>query len=115
MKRVIPVFLTVVMIIASMLCVTAKETYKFGDVNKDGVISVMDVTLIQCYLAGLIDKSEIDVLLADVDGDDNVSIIDATLVQLYLAQIIDKFPGGSVIPTPPSVDSDGYYDQIVKP
>ncbi len=99
----------------STFCVAAKETDILGDVNNDGVVSIMDATLIQCYLADLVDTDDIDVLLADVDGDDDITILDATAIQLYLAQIIDKFPGENVSSTPPSVDSDGFYDQIVKP
>lgn len=99
----------------STFCVAAKETDILGDVNNDGIVSIMDATLIQCYLADLTDADEIDVSLADVDGDSRISVIDATSIQLLLAQIIDKLPGEDIVITPPSIDSDGYYDQIVKP
>ncbi|MBQ7133791.1 MAG: dockerin type I repeat-containing protein [Ruminococcus sp.] len=115
MKKVLLILLVAIMIMVSTFCVAAKETDILGDVNNDGVVSIIDATQIQGYLADLVDTDDIDVLLADVDGDDDITILDATAIQLYLAQIIDKFPGENVSPTPPSVDSDGYYDQIVKP
>lgn len=115
MKKLLLVLLVAIIITATTFCVAAKETDILGDVNNDGVVSIIDATQIQGYLADLVDTDDIDVLLADVDGDDDITILDATAIQLYLAQIIDKFPGENVSPTPPSVDSDGFYDQIVKP
>ncbi|MBQ8058139.1 MAG: dockerin type I repeat-containing protein [Ruminococcus sp.] len=115
MKKVLLILLVAIMIMVSTFCVAAKETDILGDVNNDGVVSIIDATQIQCYLVDLTDADEIDVSLADVDGDGDITIMDATAIQLYLAQIIDKFPGENASLTPPSVDSDGYYDQIVKP
>lgn len=115
MKKVLLVLLVIIILMTSTFCVVAKETVILGDVNNDGNVSIMDATQIQFYLADLLGVDELDVSLADVDGNGTVAIMDATTIQLYLVQIIDKLPGENVSPTPPSIDSDGYYDQIVKP
>ena len=55
-----------------------------GDVNGDGLISILDATLIQQYLAGLLDLSKTDVQWADFNCDDLVNIDDATALQRML-------------------------------
>ncbi len=55
-----------------------------GDVNGDGLISILDATLIQQYLAGLLDLSKTDVKWADFNCDDLVNIDDATALQRML-------------------------------
>ena len=69
----------------------ATKDYMLGDVNGDGKISVLDATLIQKYLAGLVTFSDTQKAAADVNGDGSVSVIDATLIQKYIAGLIDKF------------------------
>lgn len=62
----------------------AEDEYILGDVNKDGIITIADVTLIQQFVA---DKNvEIDTVLADVNLDGIVSVKDATEIQLYIAK-----------------------------
>ncbi len=115
MKKVLPILLCVLIVTSSMMCVAAKETYPLGDVTKDTIVSITDATYIQFYLAGLIDKSDDILTLGDVDGNSRVSIKDATYIQLYLVKAIDKLPGEKDTVSTPSIDNDGYYDQIVKP
>ena len=55
-----------------------------GDVNGDGLISILDATLIQQYLAGLLDLSKTDVKWADFNCDGLVNIDDATALQRML-------------------------------
>ena len=62
-----------------------------GDVNGDGNISVLDATLIQKYIAGLVTFSNTQKAAADVNNDGSVSIVDATLIQKHIAGLIDKF------------------------
>ena len=52
-KRKVISIVTAVAILIVTSCVTsnAATKYKVGDVNKDGVISINDVTLIQLYLS----------------------------------------------------------------
>lgn len=58
-----------------------------GDIDRDGEVSVFDVTLLQRYLAGMekTDDSAYTELLSDVDGDGVSGIFDATRIQRYLA------------------------------
>ena len=58
-----------------------------GDANGDNQLSILDATHIQMYIAGLVDKSDIDLELSDMDSDGDVSVMDATAVQLKLAGI----------------------------
>ena len=57
-----------------------------GDSDGDGVVTIMDVTIIQRYLVSIPVKS-FDEKAADCDGDEDVSIIDATWIQRYLAEM----------------------------
>ena len=52
----------------------------YGDVNGDGIISIIDATEIQKMGLGIIEDTE----LANVNGDSRVSILDVTCVQKYL-------------------------------
>lgn len=59
-----------------------------GDVNSDGVISIVDATDLQKYLANIINFDDEQLAVADTNGDGSVSIADATQIQKYLAQLI---------------------------
>ncbi len=59
--------------------------YKIGDVNKDGSVTISDVTALIDYLLGG-DESTINVLAANLNGDDGVTIADVTaLIDLLLS------------------------------
>lgn len=117
MKRTIAVLTALTFLMfATAFSTVAKTTYKLGDANKDGSISIADATEIQRYLVDAISADKETVKLYDTDGDGEASIMDVTCIQMYLAHIIDDFPGNNVVaPTSPPTDSDGYYDQVVKP
>ena len=119
MKRITAVFTVLIFVLfATAFATLAETTYKYGDVNKDGVISINDATDIQRYLVGYINFTRDMLILSDVDDDNDVSIMDATSVQMYLAHLIDDFPANNdaVIETiVPATDAGGYYDQVVKP
>ncbi|WP_405342340.1 starch-binding protein [Ruminococcus sp.] len=67
----------------------------YGDADDDGEVTILDVTVIQRYRAGIIQLAQLNERNADVDGDDDVTILDATLIQRYRAGIISKFPAES--------------------
>ena len=69
----------------------ATKDYMLGDVNGDGKISVLDATLVQKYLAGLVTLSDTQKAAADVNGDGSVSVLDATQIQKYIAGLITEF------------------------
>lgn len=59
-----------------------------GDVNGDGVISILDATEIQKYLASLSNLSDNQIILADFNKDGIISIIDATEIQKYIVGLV---------------------------
>lgn len=62
--------------------------YIIGDANNDGEVNIMDVTEIQCFIAGYPITLHI-FEAADVDKDGIISIMDATQIQLFLAGYIE--------------------------
>ena len=56
-----------------------------GDVDGDGILSVMDATRIQRYNAQLITSADLNLKLGDFDNDGLVTVIDATKIQQKLA------------------------------
>ncbi len=59
----------------------------YGDVDKDGSVTVMDATLIQKAGLEMVALDEVETTLADVNQDGRVSILDVTMVQKYLAEV----------------------------
>ena len=83
---------------------TVKITYKegvgvevkvtaplLGDVDLDGVISVMDATEIQLAIAKRKTLTAEQEKFADTDRDGKVSVMDATAIQLFVAKKITEF------------------------
>ena len=69
-----------------------EPAFLYGDADMDGIVSVLDATHIQKYLATLEDMSEEQLVRAIVSGEKILSVIDATLIQKKLAHLIDFFP-----------------------
>lgn len=67
--------------------------YILGDVDNDGVLSVMDATAIQMHLAQIIPLADEQISKGDADGDGVVSVMDATEIQLFKAQLIPSMRG----------------------
>lgn len=93
-KAKIIITLTAVIMCAVMIftAVSTSAATLYGDVDKDGKITVLDVTAIQRHLAQIITLDSDQLEAALVSGNDKLTIADATLIQRYIAQIIDKFP-----------------------
>ncbi len=51
--------------------------FELGDVNHDGTISILDVTILIDYLLG---NAEVCTICADLSGDNNISILDVTML-----------------------------------
>lgn len=62
--------------------------YIIGDVDLDGLLSILDATEIQLYLSLQSNFTKPQLSVADVDNDTDVSILDATAIQLKLAGLI---------------------------
>lgn len=58
------------------------------DVNMDGVINVVDATLVQKYIVGLEDFDDYTFKIADTNGDGTISIIDATNIQKKIVNLL---------------------------
>ena len=58
------------------------------DVNMDGVINVVDATLVQKHIVGLEDFDDYTFKIADTNGDGTISIIDATNIQKKIVNLL---------------------------
>ena len=72
---------------ASVLSANRNGAVK-GDVDSDGYMSVMDVTLIQRYLALMIPFNGLQMSCADIDYDADIAVTDATVMQKVLVDIM---------------------------
>lgn len=68
------------------------DNLTLGDVNNDGKVNIIDVTLIQKYAVKKIDFSAEKFYCADVTGKGSVTVNSAATVQKHIAQLIEKFP-----------------------
>ena len=76
----------------------------YGDSNSDGEVSVMDATLIQRMLAGVVAKDDVNEELSDVDTNSDIDVMDATLIQRYMAQLSGTKNTGNIIEYIPPVE-----------
>ena len=77
--------------------VYATEQYILGDADGDGMIMIVDCTLIQRDIVGLAEIKEENRSAADVDLDGEICILDATAIQRYLAEMKSNCPIGEYI------------------
>lgn len=59
--------------------------FEIGDVDRDGVLSVIDATTIQRFMAQIIKFDDEQMMLGDFAGDGTVDVMDATAIQKRLA------------------------------
>lgn len=97
-------------------------TYKYGDADRNGKVSLADAILLQRYSAGNEVFEQEQQLLADVNGDLRVSILDVILLQRYCAGEIAQFPveqnntqPTTGISSQQPTDNDGWNEIVVKP
>lgn len=69
----------------------ATSTFKLGDANLDGEVTITDATLVQRHVAKIITLQGDALKAADVNKDGQVAITDATMIQRFVAKLIDKF------------------------
>ena len=90
-------FVLVIAMLMSMACISnigvsaTANTYKLGDVNRDGAVNIRDATLIQYYAAYIEELDADQLYLANVNGDDTVNVRDATYIQYYAAYMLDEY------------------------
>ena len=70
-----------------------------GDVDSDGIASVVDATYIQRYNVHIQIPIEEETLIkcGDIDGDGEVTVVDATFIQRYDSKIPTPYPIGEPI------------------
>lgn len=54
----------------------------------DGVINVVDATLVQKHIVGLEDFDDYTFKIADTNGDGTISVIDATNIQKKIVNLL---------------------------
>lgn len=62
-----------------------------GDANRDGIVSISDVTAVQQMLVSIIDETELNMAAADVDGVGGVTLYDAEAIQRFIAGFSDLY------------------------
>ena len=100
-KRLLSLLLITTLILSAFLSVSVSTSAAqlYGDVDGDDDVTIIDVTQIQRFLAGINDPDADAQKRGDVDADDDLTILDATQIQRYLVGIIDSFPAGKELPT----------------
>ena len=63
------------------------SAYDVGDVNMDGRIDILDATLIQKYVAGIVELSAEQKYLADYINDGDITVVDATKIQKFIVHL----------------------------
>ncbi len=76
----------------------------YGDADGSGKVNILDATIIQQYLANIINDEQIYSDMADCDEIAGVNIIDATTIQLYLALSGNNGNVGNIIEYVPPTD-----------
>lgn len=61
-----------------------KNNYRKGDVNMDGVLNILDATVLQQYLLNSTSFNSLQFFLADINSDGIISILDVTEIQKIL-------------------------------
>lgn len=59
-----------------------------GDVDGDGVVTVVDATLVQKYVVKLSTLTDSQIKIADVNGDGEISVADATEIQKIAVKLV---------------------------
>ncbi len=71
---------------------SGQATVKYGDLNSDGNIDALDLSLMKQHLLGITQLAGDSLKAADLDGEGNVNVLDFDLLKQYLLQMIQKFP-----------------------
>lgn len=58
-----------------------------GDVDGDGIVTVMDATLVQKYIVNLSTLTDSQIKIADVNGDGQITVVDATVIQKIVVNL----------------------------
>lgn len=84
-KKYISTALILIILVSSNILPSSASTIQTGDVNADGIISILDVTLIQKSLSGANSSEKYYSQYSDFDYSGRTDVNDATMIQKYLA------------------------------
>lgn len=94
--------------------VSANNQLIYGDLNNDGKVNSVDMTLMARYIMEVDTSLPVPEKAADLNGDGVLNSLDSTLLSRYILEIIDKFPvetqgGGDseIVPPPPPNKTPG--------
>lgn len=106
MRRLVSVLLATALIIMAfvMPADALVVDYRYGDINKDNEVDVLDAAQIQKHCADILVLEHIEYALADFDNDRDVSVLDATAIQKYSADLIEN----------PRDDTNEYLEHYVE-
>lgn len=105
-------FVTCLLLVLTVsLSAAAASSYKRGDADSDNVITIMDATTIQRFLAR-IPVQYINEKAADVD-DNGLDITDATFIQRHLVKIDIPYQIGEIVTVQEPATEDKYELPIV--
>lgn len=86
--------------------------FTYGDIDKDGEVSVLDAIIAQKGVVGLNSFTDLGTKIADVDGDKDVTLKDAILIQKKTLRLVDEFPVGDSFSTTLRVSKEPPYNYI---
>ena len=115
--------------VAEIIVFSTRE-YKQADVNLDGAVNIKDATIVQKYIADLIDSLPIGAATESTTATEVVDKTEVTSVTVEPTESITTEPTPTVpsteeatepgepskpVATKPSLDEDGYNNQVVRP
>ena len=68
--------------------IEAEYPYLVGDVDKDGEVSIVDVTVIERYMNNTLELDEIQKLVADINKDSKIDGTDKKIIQNYIVSAL---------------------------
>lgn len=114
MRKITFLFLTTCLILTNLTVGYTQDadidTLKAADVNADGVINILDLTLV----AGQFGTAAADQPLnTDVNGDGTVNILDLTLVASHFGKTVPILPPVTFVGANPAIDSQLEVDGTI--
>ena len=122
MKKHVLLLSLAVLILSAVILSFSAGAVILGDVDGDGIVTVLDATMIQKHLASIITLSAEQKQAGMVENGDTLSVLDATLIQKKLASLVDHFPvqdkpieaPSTQAPTQPPTQPATEADEITK-
>ncbi len=99
---------------SAMLIELDEEALRLSDVDGSSQVNVKDATMIQKLLASIIDSFPVDTKPCETVPEEPESTASTTVPE-ETQDTTGEDVTEPAKPTKPSVDEDGYYDQIVRP